>query len=128
MRQFNPSYNRLMWGVVFIIAGALILANNFDMLPWEFKEYLFTWQGILIAIGCVTLLTSRDAFPGIILIAIGGYFLIEEYHFLPYSLDKFFWPMILALIGLSIIFKRDKKGHFHSRWHYESEIKDENNK
>jgi len=99
---------RLVWGILFMVAGAAILAANMNMIPWAIEEYLFTWQALLILIGLVLFAVKANKTGGIIMMAVGGFFMIEEYHFLPYNLEKFYWPAILILIGLAIIFQRDR--------------------
>ncbi len=108
MEQERKHEKRLIWGVLFMITGALILIYNLEIIPWRIERYLFTWQMLIVGVGLVSFLVKKNKIGGIILMALGGYLLIEEYNFLPYDFEKFFWPGILVLIGLTIIIQRDR--------------------
>jgi len=75
---------------------------------------------LLIVIGIVQLL-KRNLMAGLILIAIGSYFLLPA----SYGLGTY-WPVLLILIGIGILFKLGKRkdSHSHHIDHYmESTVK-----
>lgn len=98
-----------VWGGAFILLiGVAALAKSFivDM------DWLFSWQMLLIAIGCF--MGFRNKFEGggwMIMILIGSYFLIERYFVMDHSLRKFFWPLALIGLGAYLILRprRSKK-------------------
>jgi predicted membrane protein len=102
------------FGVIVILAGLLLLAFNFDILSGDFRHVIFSWQMLLITIGLVSLLTSESRTPGLILVFIGGFFIIPEIFDFHISFVKLFWPLLLIGIGLLILFR---KGFYHDRWH-----------
>lgn len=94
----------LVFGLLVLGLGFAWLLRNFGMLSEEVWDVIFSWQMLLIAIGIVNI--SNDANRGIgwILIAIGGFFMISEYYDLPTSFRHIFWPALLIIIGLTLIF------------------------
>lgn len=92
---------RLIIGSFLIIIGGLFLLDNFGYfeldLPYEIGRYLFRWQTILIIIGIITYLASHSKATGSVLIVIGLIGFFPE-----------FWPLLLVLIGLYIIYKKNK--------------------
>ncbi len=45
------SDGRYKLGVVLIIIGLAFLLGNLELIPYELKQYIYTWQMWLIAIG-----------------------------------------------------------------------------
>jgi predicted membrane protein len=105
---------KFAFGFVVILAGFLLLAFNFDLLPYGWKHVVFSWQMLLIAIGLVSIFGNGNSLPGVILISIGGFFLIPEIFVMHISFFRLFWPFILIFIGLMIL---SRKGHYSRRWH-----------
>jgi predicted membrane protein len=91
-------------GFVIIAAGILLLGFNFDLVPGYIHHILFSWQMLLIVIGAVSLFTSENRTPGLVLLFIGGFFIIPR--ILDFDTSKIFFPMILIGIGLLILFRR----------------------
>jgi predicted membrane protein len=102
------------FGIIVILAGLLLLAFNFDILSGYFRHIIFSWQMLLITIGLVSLFTSESRTPGLILVFIGGFFIIPEIFDFHISFIKLFWPMLLIGIGILILVR---KGFIPDRWH-----------
>jgi predicted membrane protein len=94
----------LVFGLLVVALGILWLMHNFGILGENTWDLIISWQMLLIAIGVVNV--SNDASRGIgwILMAIGGFFLVSEYFDLPVTLHHIFWPALLVVIGLVLIF------------------------
>ncbi len=105
------------FGALVVLAGALLLAFNFDLLPHEWKHMIFSWEMLLVAIGLISLFGNENRLPGLILIAIGGFFLIPEIFIMHISFYRLFWPLILIIIGIIILSKRG----MHGRWRHHFE-------
>jgi len=42
----------VVWGFIVLFAGAVLLLNNFGLVPWEFWNYVWPfWPGLIILIG-----------------------------------------------------------------------------
>ena len=108
MSKSNRASNGRFWlGIILVALGALFIADNFDILPYDIIDEIFRWQFILIIVGLVILFTSKDNFLGFILIGIGGLFLMREY--IDYSISDLirdYWPVALIVMGLYILSKR----------------------
>ena len=63
MEENARSEKRLIWGILFILAGAAILAFNLNIIPWVIEEYLFTWQALLIIIGLILFAVKSNKIP-----------------------------------------------------------------
>lgn len=92
---------RAVLGLVFIIIGALLLIDNLIFIPWDIRNYFFTWQMIFIAIG-VLLLINGNKRGGFVMIGLGIFFWIPDYLYIDFD-D--YWPVILIIIGLGFFLK-----------------------
>ena len=111
--QSSKSNNkRIVIGLVFITLAGLLFADNFDVLPWNWENYVFTWQTLLIVIGLISLAKNESRTTGIILILIGGFFLTAKILELNYQIRHLFWPVLLAGIGVMMLIRH--KGHHHT--------------
>ena len=97
----------ILLGVILIVAGALALLDNLNLFSFNFNLGDW-WPLILIALGLVHLWNNRNIFDfsGLLLLLLGGVFLMA-------TLDKIgwddiwrYWPAVLILLGISIVFKR----------------------
>jgi predicted membrane protein len=98
--------------LLIITAGVLLLINSLHLIPYEIKRVLITWQMLLIGFGVVSLLTSKEKVTGLILIAIGGIFLIAKMTYMPVSAWSILWPTVLIIIGVSLLYSHTRKGGF----------------
>ena len=92
-------------GLIFILAGLLIIGDHFNLLSFGFRDVIFTWQGLLIGLGLIFLTKHEGRLTGMILILIGGFFLLPKFTVLPVSTIKLFWPTLLVFLGILILFK-----------------------
>ncbi len=92
-------------GLVLVVVGFVLIANQFDVIPFEVRDVLFTWQALLILLGVVFVTTSSDKVTGYILMGIGGFFIIPILFDVPWEYRRLFWPAVFIIVGLLIIFK-----------------------
>ena len=92
-------------GLILILAGLLIIGDHFDLFSFRFRDIIFSWQGLLIALGLIFLTKHEGKLTGSILILIGGFFLLPKFMVLPVSTLKLFWPAFLVFLGIVILFK-----------------------
>jgi predicted membrane protein len=105
----KPSHannTRIIVGLVFITLGAFLFADKFDIIPFNWNEYIFTWQSLLIGIGLISLAKNDSRATGLVLIAIGGFFLTAKILGFHYPIRHFFWPTVFVGLGLILIFQR----------------------
>jgi hypothetical protein len=109
-RELNP---RIGTGIFFIILGLALLVATNDLLNLGGITKYFTWETALIFIG-VLLLANLHFTGGIIMIAAGTWFLLDNIYFdMPYWVKTLYWPGVVIMIGLGFIasslFKKHKK-------------------
>lgn len=98
----------LVIGLLVLGLGFVLLLHNFGMIGEQTWDIIFSWQMLLIAIGIVNIANDSSRGIGWILIAIGGFFMISEAYDLPASFRHVFWPALLIVIGLVLIFGTSK--------------------
>ncbi|MCK5134444.1 MAG: hypothetical protein KAR19_01555 [Bacteroidales bacterium] len=94
----------LLLGIVLMFLGLFLIADLADIVPWRLRDFLFTWQALLIFLGIVFISSKESKGTGIILIAVGAFFLLPRCFDLPNYWRSLFWPSMLILIGLVVIF------------------------
>jgi predicted membrane protein len=97
--------HRLMIGIGIILAGIFFLANNFGILDYEIRRYIFRWEVILIVLGILFMAGHGNRSTGIIMLVIGSVFYVRDFFDLDFSFWQIFWPGLLILAGLLIIFR-----------------------
>jgi predicted membrane protein len=99
-------YDRRIWlGIGAILLGLLFLANNFGVLAYEIRHYILRWEVLLMFLGIVFIMGQRKRSTGIILLVIGGVFYLRDFLHFQFNFWEIFWPGILILAGLMIIFR-----------------------
>ena len=94
----------LLLGIVLMFLGLFLIADLADIVPWRMRDFLFTWQALLIFLGLIFLSNKDNKGTGIVLIAVGSFFLLPKFLDLPYYWRSLFWPTMLILLGLVVIF------------------------
>ncbi len=94
----------IAFGILVIVAGLLLIARNTGIIDHSISRIIFSWEMLLIAIGTISLFSRHSIWSGLILIAIGAFFLLVDFYHFPFTLWHIFWPLLIILIGLSMIF------------------------
>lgn len=92
-------------GIFIILAGLAILLHQLRFFSPEIDDVIISWQMLLIIIGVYNLFFAGNRIAGYILIAVGGFFIIPELFILPYDFKKNFWPVLLIVVGLIVLFR-----------------------
>lgn len=101
-RDYEPD-PRISIGLFFILLGAALLVVTNDMLNLGSIMAYFTWQAIVIFLGVVLLINLKFV-TGILLIAIGTWFLLDDiYVIVPEFIRISYWPSVIILAGLIFI-------------------------
>ena len=74
------------------------------LLDVEYKNILFTWQMLLIAAGFINVFGKSSRLFGIILMAVGTFFILPKFMTLPDNFTATFWPLLVVIAGLLIVF------------------------
>jgi predicted membrane protein len=98
----------LVFGLLVLGFGFSWLLHNMGFLGERTWDVIFSWQMLVIAIGIINVANDTHKGFGWILIAVGGFFLVSDYYDLPTSFRHIFWPALLIIIGLVLIFGSSK--------------------
>lgn len=118
---------RALLGIILVGLGALLLAENMGWLNFAARDVIISWPMLLIIIG-VAHLTSRNKFTfGLILVAVGIFFLLPKFIDVNFNFWQLFWPVILVVVGISFILrKRENIWDFHAEKNSNEVIDDVN--
>ncbi len=109
--QFSRSGRaHLLLGIVLMFLGLFLIADLADIIPWRLRDFLFTWQALLIILGIIFLSNKENKGTGIILIVIGSFFLFPRVIHVPDYWRSLFWPAMLIILGLVVIFGSRRHG------------------
>lgn len=110
-RQFRHDHprfhnNRAITGVILVLVGLFLVMRNTGIFPDFIDHVIFSWPMLLVTIGLViTIGSSGSKSSGVILMAIGAFFLIP--HIFRETFDvNMFWPAIFIIIGIVFIFSK----------------------
>lgn len=109
--QFRKSGRaHLLLGIVLMFIGLFLIADMADIIPWRLRDFLFTWQALLIFLGIIFLSGREGKATGLILIVIGSFFLLPKFFAMPYYWRSLFWPSMLILLGVIVIISSGRHG------------------
>jgi predicted membrane protein len=112
----NPAEksNRFIIGILLIIAGFILILKKSTVLPEPLDHFIdtivFSWQMLLIVIGVISLLSSENKTPGIVLICVGGFFMIPQLFTDFFRSFNFFWPTLFIVIGIVLLLNSKRIG------------------
>jgi hypothetical protein len=111
-REHHPSVGA---GIFFILLGLALLVATNDLLNLGSITSYFTWENALIFVG-VLLLANLHFTGGILMIAAGAWFLLDNIYFeMPHLVKTLYWPGVVILLGLGYIassfIKKSKKAN-----------------
>lgn len=100
-------------GLIFIFIGFFLFLRSLDLLV---PDWVFSWQLLLITIGCVVWIASEfKNWGGLVMLLIGAIFFAKEYLLLTYDVTRFIWPAIFTIVGLALIFGKRQESSFKSK-------------
>jgi predicted membrane protein len=115
----SDTSRRLIIGILLIIAGMILIVKKTTILPAPLDHFIddiiFSWQMLLIVIGVITLTQSDNKTPGIVLIAVGGFFMIPELFTDFFTSFNFFWPALFIVIGIVLLLNSKRIGQAINR-------------
>lgn len=97
------SSNRPIIGIILVMIGLFLVLRNTGFFPEFISHIIFSFPMLLVAIGLViTLGSSGNRTSGVIVMAVGAFFLIP--HIFRETFDvNMFWPAIFIIIGVIFI-------------------------
>lgn len=103
----NKNNSQLIIGILLVLGGVLLIGEVSNAFPWRIREYLFTWQALLMIMGLLFIAGKESKPTGYILLAVGAFFMLPKiFRHLDLDWGAAFWPVMLIILGLVIIFRR----------------------
>jgi len=99
------SQRRALLGLFLVLIGIVLLLDNLNFIP-EIPDYVFNWINIFLLIAIVNLLSGNARGTAVFLI-LWTFFTVNEYIDIDF---RDYWPLILVVIGLSMIIRKNLKG------------------
>ncbi len=94
--------------IVLVLVGLFLVMRNTGFFPHFIDHIIFSWPMLLVTIGLViTLGSSGSKTSGVIVMAVGGFFLIPMIFRETFDVNMF-WPSIFIIIGVIFIFSKRK--------------------
>jgi predicted membrane protein len=106
MMEHNHNQKRFLIGFVILLVGTSLLLSNLGILNYEIKRYILRWEMILIGLGLIFILSHESKVPGIILLVVGVALYMRDFLNLNFNFWQIFWPALLILAGILILFRR----------------------
>lgn len=103
--RHNPS-NRVIIGVIMVLAGLFLVIRNTGFFPDFIDNVVFSWPMLLVTIGLVMTLGATEKTAGIIVMAVGGFFMIPLIFRETFHMYNMFWPSIFIIVGIIFIVSR----------------------
>jgi hypothetical protein len=104
----HQTNNRVIIGAILVLAGLFLAIRNTGFFPDFIDNVIFSWPMLLITIGVILTLGSRDKTAGIIVMAVGGFFMIPLLFRETFHMYNMFWPSIFIIVGIIFIVTRKK--------------------
>ncbi len=101
----SPLHGRAIFGIILVLFGLAMMAKSFDLVPPEVEHVLFSWPMLLVVLGVIFLITGNRNTTGIVLLLLGGVFLLPRFLDIPYSFHDIFWPVVFVVVGILILIK-----------------------
>jgi predicted membrane protein len=101
--EHHLSNNRVIIGVVLVLAGLFLVIRNTGFFPDFIDDVVFSWQMLLIVIGLVMTLGASEKTAGIIVMAVGGFFMIPLLFRETFHMYNMFWPAVFIIVGIIFI-------------------------
>ena len=95
--------NRPIIGVILVLVGLFLVLRNTGFFPDFIDHVVFSWPMLLVAIGLVMTLGASEKTSGVIVMAVGGFFLIPMIFRETFHAYNMFWPSIFIIIGVIFI-------------------------
>jgi hypothetical protein len=100
--------NRVVIGVILVLAGLFLVIRNTGLFPDFIDHVIFSWPMLLVTIGLVMTLGASEKTAGVIVMAVGGFFMIPIIFRETFHMYNMFWPSIFIIIGVIFIVTKRK--------------------
>ena len=103
-----------MAGIFLLMVGVLLLTAKMGI--FFLPGWVFSWPMFLIALGLFLGFKHSFQKPGwLVLIVIGGVFLLDNHFLYDINLKRYFWPILIIGLGLWLMMKPKKRSPWESQ-------------
>jgi predicted membrane protein len=103
LKRQQLTSNRPIIGVILVFVGLFLVLKNTGVFPGFIDHVIFSWPMLLVAIGLVMTLGASEKTTGVIVMAVGGFFLIPLIFRETFHAYNMFWPSIFIIVGVIFI-------------------------
>ncbi len=103
--------NKLIIGIILVLVGIALVIRNTGIFPDFIDNVIFSWPMLLVTIGFIMTLGSTEKTAGIIIMSVGGFFLIPILFRETFHVYNLFWPSIFIIVGIVFIVSKRKGWH-----------------
>lgn len=111
----RTKHRKALLGIIILAIGTFLLLDNFNLLDFPVKQYIFSWKTLMIVIGVALLASRKNATGGIILVSLGTIFWIPEIFNHQVAINQIFLPAVMIVFGVIMLSKirslRGNKNH-----------------
>lgn len=109
----NVRFSTLIAGLLIIAAGVLLSLFNYGVLLPEYKKIVFSMPSLLVAIGFICVFARNSRGFGVILMLVGGFFLMKKMQLSGFDfLYRNIWAIVLVIAGIMVLCKAFCGRHF----------------
>lgn len=108
----KKNFTQVIFGLAVLLVGALALVNNLGII--RFDDWGMVWMlflALILAAAGVQAILNRNWFWSIICFSFATSLSLSAFNIVSISFWQIFWPLIIILVGINIIFDFDKKHH-----------------
>lgn len=107
--------SRLIIGLIFILFGGLYLLDLNNIINFSLGEIISTWWPLLIVFWGINTLRDKgdNLMWGLIISSVGLLLQASKLDILPFPFWSALWPLVLIIVGVSLIFSKKKPKEFN---------------
>ena len=101
-------------GALMILVGAFYLLGDFFRLPYWISDYVFSWPVFVFVAGAAFFTSRKHKATGIVLMILGGAFMVQRFYGFSHVNFQVFWPVVLIAGGVALLLRRKDKAHLRT--------------
>ncbi len=122
--------NRAILGLVLLLFGGLLLAENLRWLSFDILNVVFSLPFLAMFLGIIIVIRRSNNIFGYILLIVGALFVCLRVLNIPYDFPRVFWSIVLISVGVTILFQNkhhSRHAFKHHHWHDSEKWKNHEN-
>lgn len=90
------------WGLIVLLIGFALLLDNMEVIQPPLSDYIFSWELVMIITGIFILGRSNKPW-GLLVVLLGGLFLVARMLGNPVSFGDAFFPLVIIAVGFALV-------------------------